>query len=148
MYAAQVIPPIDAEIAEKGHLWTETSEVSYQSPLSGLDVEFIEKVVKHLYNPVALRPSSVSDTAAANPLPGAHQQFTGQRSLLQFDRKIKRLAIAVRRLHVGKMFRIKRHPIDTSQVRRTETLVQRGFEFFVIGRPQLIYKVLFHNCKI
>ena len=23
--AAQVIPPIDAEIAEKGHLWTETS---------------------------------------------------------------------------------------------------------------------------
>ena len=25
MYAAQAIPPIDAEIAEKGHLWTETS---------------------------------------------------------------------------------------------------------------------------
>ena len=25
MYAAQVIPPIDAEIAEKGHLWTEIS---------------------------------------------------------------------------------------------------------------------------
>jgi len=25
MYAAQVTPPIDAEIAEKGHLWTETS---------------------------------------------------------------------------------------------------------------------------
>ncbi|MGD8970394.1 MAG: hypothetical protein PVG01_03225 [Desulfobacterales bacterium] len=24
VYAAQVIPPIDAEIAEKGHLWTET----------------------------------------------------------------------------------------------------------------------------
>ena len=23
MYAAQAIPPIDAEIAEKGHLWTE-----------------------------------------------------------------------------------------------------------------------------
>ena len=26
MYAAQAIPPIDAEIAKKGHLWTETSE--------------------------------------------------------------------------------------------------------------------------
>ena len=25
VYAAQVIPPIDAEIAEKGHLWTEIS---------------------------------------------------------------------------------------------------------------------------
>jgi hypothetical protein len=25
VYAAQEIPPIDAEIAEKGHLWTETS---------------------------------------------------------------------------------------------------------------------------
>jgi hypothetical protein len=25
MYAAQTIPPIDAEIAEKDHLWTETS---------------------------------------------------------------------------------------------------------------------------
>jgi hypothetical protein len=25
VYAAQTIPPIDAEIAEKGHLWTETS---------------------------------------------------------------------------------------------------------------------------
>ena len=25
MYTAQAIPPIDAEIAEKGHLWTETS---------------------------------------------------------------------------------------------------------------------------
>ena len=25
MYVAQAIPPIDAEIAEKGHLWTETS---------------------------------------------------------------------------------------------------------------------------
>jgi hypothetical protein len=24
LYAAQAIPPIDAEIAEKGHLWTET----------------------------------------------------------------------------------------------------------------------------
>jgi hypothetical protein len=24
VYAAQAIPPIDAEIAEKGHLWTET----------------------------------------------------------------------------------------------------------------------------
>ena len=24
LYAAQVIPPIDAEIAGKGHLWTET----------------------------------------------------------------------------------------------------------------------------
>jgi len=24
VYAAQTIPPIDAEIAEKGHLWTET----------------------------------------------------------------------------------------------------------------------------
>jgi hypothetical protein len=25
MFAAQTIPPIDAEIAEKGRLWTETS---------------------------------------------------------------------------------------------------------------------------
>jgi hypothetical protein len=25
LYTAQAIPPIDAEIAEKGHLWTETS---------------------------------------------------------------------------------------------------------------------------
>jgi hypothetical protein len=25
LYAAQAIPLIDAEIAEKGHLWTETS---------------------------------------------------------------------------------------------------------------------------
>ncbi len=25
MYAAQVIPPIDAEIAEKGHFWMETN---------------------------------------------------------------------------------------------------------------------------
>ena len=25
LYAAQTIPPIDAEIAEKGHLWTETN---------------------------------------------------------------------------------------------------------------------------
>jgi hypothetical protein len=25
VYAAQAIPPIDAEIAEKGHLWVETS---------------------------------------------------------------------------------------------------------------------------
>mgnify|MGYP002063330879 CR=1 FL=1 len=78
-----------------------TSYVSYQSPLSGLDVEFIENVVKHLYNPVALRQSGVSDAAAAHSLPGAHQKFTGHRSLLQFDSKIKRLAIAVRRLHVG-----------------------------------------------
>jgi c-di-GMP-binding flagellar brake protein YcgR len=26
VYAARAIPPIDAEIAEKGHLWTETSQ--------------------------------------------------------------------------------------------------------------------------
>jgi hypothetical protein len=25
LYAGQAIPPIDAEIAEKGHLWTETT---------------------------------------------------------------------------------------------------------------------------
>jgi len=25
LYAAQTIPPIDAQIAEKGHLWTVTS---------------------------------------------------------------------------------------------------------------------------
>jgi len=25
LYAAQAIPPIDAEIAEKGHVWTETN---------------------------------------------------------------------------------------------------------------------------
>jgi hypothetical protein len=32
VYAAQAIPPIDAEIAEKGHLWTETNltlEIGY-----------------------------------------------------------------------------------------------------------------------
>jgi hypothetical protein len=28
LYAAQVVPPIDAEIVEKGHLWTETGEDS------------------------------------------------------------------------------------------------------------------------
>jgi hypothetical protein len=28
LYAAQAIPPIDTEIAEKGHLWTETSLVT------------------------------------------------------------------------------------------------------------------------
>jgi hypothetical protein len=25
LYAAQAIPPIDAEVAEKGHLWMETN---------------------------------------------------------------------------------------------------------------------------
>ena len=29
VYAAQTIPPIDAEIAEKGHLWTETNYIMY-----------------------------------------------------------------------------------------------------------------------
>jgi len=28
LYAAQAVPPIDAEIVEKGHLWTETGEDS------------------------------------------------------------------------------------------------------------------------
>jgi hypothetical protein len=28
LYAAQAIPPIDAEIVERGHLWTETIYVS------------------------------------------------------------------------------------------------------------------------
>ena len=32
MCAAQAIPPIDAEIAEKGHLWTETSIVRGHAP--------------------------------------------------------------------------------------------------------------------
>ena len=29
VYAAQAIPPIDAEIAEKGHLWMETSYIRH-----------------------------------------------------------------------------------------------------------------------
>jgi len=28
LYAAQAMPPIDAEIAEKGHLWTETNLIA------------------------------------------------------------------------------------------------------------------------
>ena len=28
VYTAQVIPPIDAEIAERGHIWTETTLVT------------------------------------------------------------------------------------------------------------------------
>jgi hypothetical protein len=32
MYAAQTIPQIDAEIAEKGHFWMETSYCSSQIP--------------------------------------------------------------------------------------------------------------------
>ena len=35
LYAAQAIPPIDAEIAEKGHLWTETS---YRSRVTCLSI--------------------------------------------------------------------------------------------------------------
>ena len=31
MHAAQAIPPIDAEIAEKGHLWMETDKMSGSS---------------------------------------------------------------------------------------------------------------------
>jgi hypothetical protein len=31
LYAAQAIPPIDAEIVGKGHLWMETSELSVQN---------------------------------------------------------------------------------------------------------------------
>jgi hypothetical protein len=31
LYAAQAIPPIDAEIVAKGHLWMETSELSVQN---------------------------------------------------------------------------------------------------------------------
>jgi hypothetical protein len=30
LYAAQAIPPIDAEIAEKGHLWTENRLIRAQ----------------------------------------------------------------------------------------------------------------------
>jgi len=92
---------IDAEIAEKGHLWTETSEMSYQSLLSGLDIEFIENLVKHPYYPVALRPSGVGDAAASHPLAGAHQQLAGHRSFLKFNREIKGLAIAMGRLRIG-----------------------------------------------
>jgi hypothetical protein len=29
LYAAQAIPPIDADIVEKGHLWTETSYIRH-----------------------------------------------------------------------------------------------------------------------
>jgi hypothetical protein len=96
-----VFSVIDAEIAEKGHLWTETSEMSYQSLPSGLDVEFFENVVNHLYSPVALRPSGVRDAAATHPLPGAHQQLAGHRSFLKFNREIKGLAIAMGRLYIG-----------------------------------------------
>ena len=35
LYAAQAIPPIDAEIAEKGHLWTETSYASNNARQKG-----------------------------------------------------------------------------------------------------------------
>jgi hypothetical protein len=34
MYVAQAIPPIDAEIAEKGHLWTETNYLVYRVVIS------------------------------------------------------------------------------------------------------------------
>jgi hypothetical protein len=33
LYAAQAIPPIDAEIAEKGHLWTETKRLAHECRL-------------------------------------------------------------------------------------------------------------------
>jgi hypothetical protein len=32
LYAAQAIPPIDAEIAGKGHLWTETNYLTANEP--------------------------------------------------------------------------------------------------------------------
>ena len=34
VYAAQAISPIDAEIAEKGHLWTENRLVQFKARLS------------------------------------------------------------------------------------------------------------------
>ena len=37
MYVAQAIPQIDAEIAEKGHFWVETSSFSLLEVLIGLD---------------------------------------------------------------------------------------------------------------
>jgi hypothetical protein len=36
-YVAQAIPQIDAEIAEKGHFWMETSSFSLLEVLIGLD---------------------------------------------------------------------------------------------------------------
>ena len=37
VYAAQAIPPIDAEIAEKGHLWTETIYITWLRQMQGID---------------------------------------------------------------------------------------------------------------
>jgi hypothetical protein len=45
MYVAQAIPPIDAEIAEKGHLWTETSSLG--DCHNNRDVE-PERIAHHL----------------------------------------------------------------------------------------------------
>jgi hypothetical protein len=42
LYAAQAIPPIDAEIAEKGHLWTETS-LFLDCNFSSVDINAVEK---------------------------------------------------------------------------------------------------------
>jgi hypothetical protein len=36
LYAAQAIPPIDAEIAEKGHLWTRTNSFAGSKQLEKL----------------------------------------------------------------------------------------------------------------
>ena len=45
VYAAQGIPPIDAEIAEKGHLWTETSSFYDRHNNRGVEPE---RIVRHL----------------------------------------------------------------------------------------------------
>ena len=37
MYAAQAIPPIDAEIAKKGHLWMETNSLDRMMHLHRLE---------------------------------------------------------------------------------------------------------------
>jgi hypothetical protein len=34
VYAAQAIPPIDAEIAEKGHLWVETNLGGWETTMA------------------------------------------------------------------------------------------------------------------
>ena len=46
MYAAQAIPPIDAEIAEKGHLWTET-ELNLQSNPKSLSAVCFYPLMHH-----------------------------------------------------------------------------------------------------
>jgi hypothetical protein len=45
LYAAQAMPPIDAEIAEKGHLWTETSSLGDCHDNQGFE---LKRIARHL----------------------------------------------------------------------------------------------------